>query len=358
MYKILVLNLGSTSSKIAVYEDGEVKKETTIEHTGEDLKDYRTVIEQKDYRKNKIKEWLDQEEETLASFDAIAPRGGLLHPVLSGTYQVNADMVDDLISCRYGSHASNLAGIIAYELAIPVGIPALTTDPVVVDEFIPEARFSGSRLLTRTSVFHALNQKAAARKAAQMLGKKYEMCNLIVAHLGGGITIGAHCMGKVIDANNGADGDGPFSANRTGSLPVGDLIRLCFSGKYSQEEMLQIVNGRGGLLSYLGENDMRKIEQQISEGDETARKVRNALVYQIAKAIGEYSVVSREKIDAIVLTGGMAYSRDLTEQLREYIKEIAPILIFPGECEQEALEQGARRVLMGQETAKLYQKIS
>lgn len=357
MNKILVLNIGSTSTKISIYENDVRKKEVSIEHPESDLGQFAGIIDQKDFRKEAILKWLEQEKEDLSTFDAIAPRGGLLHPIVSGTYRVNADMVEDLSSCRYGSHASNMAGIIAYELGEMVHIPAYTTDPVVVDEFIPEARFSGNKILQRKSIFHALNQKAAARKAAAVLGKKYEACNLIVAHLGGGITVGAHCMGKVIDANNGADGDGPFSANRTGSLPVGDLVRLCFSGNYEEKEVLKMVNGNGGLVSYVNETDMRKIEKRIDNGDEEAKKTRDALVYQIAKTIGEYSVVSRKKIDAVVLTGGMAYSQALTDQLSEYIKGIAPILIFPGECEGEALEQGALRVLTGEEQAGNYQKV-
>lgn len=358
MKKILVINLGSTSTKLAIYEDSELKKEISIEHGEEELRKYNSVIDQKDFRKKAILDWLASEGEDLDTFDAIAPRGGLVHPIVSGTYLVNRDMIEDLSSCKYGSHVSNVAGIIGYELGLQAGIPALTTDPVVVDEFIPEARFSGNRVLERKSIFHALNQKASARLAAKILGKPYEECNLVVAHMGGGITVGAHCMGRVIDANNGADGDGPFSTDRAGGLPSGDLARLCFSGKYTEAEVLKMINGAGGMMSYVQENDMRKIEARIREGDQDAELVRNALAYQVAKTIGAYSIVSRGKIDAIVLTGGLAHSREFTELVGSYVKDIAPILVFPGENEGNALQLGALRVLNGEEAALTYTKVS
>lgn len=358
MKKILVINLGSTSTKLAIYEDSELKREISMEHGEDELREYSTVIEQKDFRKEAILNWLASEGESLDTFDAIAPRGGLIHPITSGTYLVNQDMVEDLSSCKYGSHVSNVAGIIGYELGLQMGIPALTTDPVVVDEFIPEARFSGNRALERKSIFHALNQKASARLAARLLGKPYEECNLIVAHMGGGITVGAHCMGKVIDANNGADGDGPFSTDRAGELPSGDLARLCFSGKYTQADVMKMINGAGGMMSYVQENDMRKVEARIHEGNKDAELVRNAMAYQVAKAIGAYSVVSRKMIDAIVLTGGLAHSKEFTELVSSYVKNIAPILVFPGESEGNALQLGALRVLNGEEKALLYTKVS
>jgi len=356
MRKILVINFGSTSTKLSIFHDELEKNETTIRHNGEELKKYPTVNSQKEFRKNTILEWLKELNEPLQNFDAIAARGGFLHPISSGTYRIEEDMVDDLLSGKYGQHVSNLAGVIALELGLVYKIPSYTTDPIVVDEFIPEARFTGSPEFERKSIIHALNQKAVARFAAKNLNKPYSECNLVVAHMGGGITVGAHCKGKIIDSNNGVDGDGPFTPERSGTLPAGDLVRLCYSSKYSEDQVLTKINGNGGMKAYLGEIDMRKVEERILSGDENAALVYQAMIYQIAKEIGAYSTVSGEKIDAIVLTGGLAYSEILTSKIIEKVKFIAPILVFPGEKEALALALGAIRVLNNEENEKIYRK--
>lgn len=356
MNKILVLNFGSTSSKIAIFEDENEVKKTSISHDIIILNQFKNVIDQMNFRKEVVLEWLKNIDEPMETFDAIAPRGGNVKPIESGTYQVNQEMVDDLKSGRYGIHASALASIIGYELYKAYGIPAYTTDPIVVDEKIPEARLSGHKLIKRTANMHVLNHKATARIAAEKIGKSYEKSNFIVAHMGGGITIGAHYNGKIIDANNGFDSDGPFSPERSGSLPVGDLVRLCFSGEYDQFQMLKMINGEGGMKSYLDEVDVRKIEERIDQGDQEAKLVYDAMAYQIAKEIGTYSVVSRRKLDAIVLTGGLAYSKQFTAQIISYIDFLAPVLIFPGENEALALAKGALRILKEETIPLIYRK--
>lgn len=356
MKKILVLNFGSTSSKIAIFQDEVEVNKISIAHETALLNQFKSVIEQRDFRRKAVLEWLDSINESILSFDAIAPRGGNVHPIPSGTYQVNQDMVDDLVSGQYGIHASALSSIIGYELFKVYGIPAYTTDPIVVDEKIPEARLSGNKILKRVSIMHVLNHKATARIAALQIGKPYEECNFVVAHMGGGITIGAHYLGKIIDANNGLDSDGPFSPERSGSLPVGDLVRLCFSGQYEQQQILRMINGEGGMKSYLGEVDVRIIEERINKGDKEASLAYDAMAYQVAKEIGAYSVVSKEKLDAIVLTGGLAYSEKFTSKIIGYISSLAPILIFPGENEALALAKGALRVLDNEITPQIYMK--
>ncbi|KNZ42332.1 butyrate kinase [Acetobacterium bakii] len=356
MKKILVLNFGSTSSKISIFQDEVEVNKTSIAHNTATLNQFKSVIDQRDFRKKAVLEWLESINESIMSFDAIAPRGGNVHPIASGTYQVNQDMVDDLESGQYGVHASALASIIGYELFKAYGIPAYTTDPIVVDEKIPEARLSGNRILKRTSNMHVLNHKATARIAALQIGKPYEECNFVVAHMGGGITIGAHYNGKIIDANNGFDSDGPFSPERSGSLPVGDLVRLCFSGQYDQLQILRMINGEGGMKSYLGEVDVRIIEDRIDKGDKEAILAYDAMAYQVAKEIGAYSVVSQEKLDAIVLTGGLAYSEKFTSKIISYMGFLAPVLIFPGENEALALAKGALRVLNKEINTRIYIK--
>lgn len=356
MKKILVLNFGSTSSKISIFQDEVEVNKTSISHDTATLNQFKSVIDQKVFRKQVVLEWLESINESIMSFDAIAPRGGNVHPIASGTYQVNQDMVDDLESGQYGIHASALASIIGYELFKIYGIPAFTTDPIVVDEKIPEARLSGNKILKRISIMHVLNHKATARIAANKIGKPYEECNFVIAHMGGGITIGAHYKGKIIDANNGLDSDGPFSPERSGSLPVGDLVRLCFSGQYDKSQILRMINGEGGMKSYLGEVDVRKIEERINQGDQEANLAFDAMAYQVAKEIGAYSVVSKEKLDAIVLTGGLAYSEKFTSKIICYTGFLAPVLIFPGENEALALAKGALRVLNNETNTQIYMK--
>lgn len=357
MRKILVINFGSTSTKLSIFHDEIEHKETTIRHYSEELNKYSTVNSQKEFRKNAILEWLNELNEPIQKFDAIAARGGFLHPISSGTYLIEKEMVDDLLSGEYGQHVSNLAGVIAFEMGSEYRIPSYTTDPIVVDEFIPEARFTGNPNFERKSIIHALNQKAVARFAADKIKKPYSKCNLVIVHMGGGITVGAHFNGEIIDSNNGVDGDGPFTPERSGSLPAGDLVRLCYSGKYNEAQVLNMINGNGGVKAYLGEIDMRRVEARIANGDEEAALVYRAMVYQIAKEIGAYSTVCGEKVDAIVLTGGLAYSEFLTGQIIKKVNFIAPVLVFPGEKESLALALGTIRVLNKEESEKIYKKI-
>lgn len=358
MRKILVINFGSTSTKLSIFHDEIEHKETTIRHYAEELNKYSIVNSQREFRKNAILEWLDELNEPIQRFDAIAARGGFLRPISSGTYLIEKEMVDDLLSGEYGQHVSNLAGVIAFEMGSEYRIPSYTTDPIVVDEFIPEARFTGNPKLERKSIIHALNQKAVARFAADKINKPYSKCNLVIAHMGGGITVGAHFNGEIIDSNNGVDGDGPFTPERSGSLPAGDLVRLCYSGKYNEAQVLSMINGNGGVKAYLGEIDMRRVEAMIANGDEEAALVYRAMVYQIAKEIGAYSTVSGEKVDAIILTGGLAYSEFLTCQITKKVNFIAPVLVFPGEKESLALALGTIRVLNKKESEKIYKKKS
>ena len=354
MWKIFVLNPGSTSTKLAVFHDDQMILEETIRHSHEELKNFSNVASQLEYRKGAVMAWLDRMSIPVSSFDAVAARGGILHPVASGTYTVNERMVSDLKTPKGTEHASNLAALVAYELAGPHNIPCYVTDPIVVDELMPEARIAGHPAFERISIFHALNQKAIARKAARDLGRQYDRCNLIVAHMGGGITVGAHYNGRTVDVNNGTDGEGPFTPERSGTLPMGDLARLCFSGKYTLQQIIRMLNGDGGMKAYIGEIDMRNVEKRIDSGDKQAELLFNAMTLQIAKEIGARSVVTEEKVDAVVLTGGLAYSKRLTDGITRKVSFIAPVMVYPGEDEASALAEGALRILNKEEEAKDY----
>ncbi len=263
-------------------------------------------------------------------------------------------MMVDLKKGVMGDHPSNCGGLIAFAIGKKLGVPAFIVDPVVVDELIPEARISGMPLVKRKSIFHALNQKAVARQVAKALNKSYMDVNVIIAHLGGGITVGCHRKGYVVDVNNGLDGDGPFSAERSGSVPVGDLIKACYSGAYTLSEMKKLVKGHGGMVAYLGTNDMKVVEKQILEGNETSKLLYDALIYQVCKEIGALSTVVSGELDAIALTGGMAKSDMFVNSVKSKISFLAPVYIFPGEQEMLALAMGALRVLRGEEDAKIY----
>ncbi|MGC8690515.1 MAG: butyrate kinase [Caldisericum sp.] len=355
--KVFVVNPGSTSTKIAVFENENSLFEKTIRHSSEELKDFKSIIDQYDFRVNVIEKELKENGFDLRDFDAFVGRGGLLHPIESGTYRVNDDMLKDLMECRYGEHASNLGAIIAYNLAQKVHKPAYIVDPVVVDEMEPLARYSGLKGIERKSIWHALNQKAVARRAAKDLGKRYEDVNLVVVHLGGGISVAAHKKGRTIDVNNALNGDGPFAPERAGGLPTISLVDLCMSGKYSYEEMKKMLAGNGGLVSHLGTNNALEVEERIEKGDSYARLVYEAMAYQVAKTVGEMATVLYGEVDAIVLTGGIARSQMLTDWIKERVSFIAPVLIYPGEDEMRALLEGALRVLRGEEKEKIYERI-
>jgi butyrate kinase len=355
--KILAINPGSTSTKIAVFDDESSVLEKTIRHSSEELKDFKNIIEQYDFRVKVIENVLKENGFKLEDFDAFVGRGGLLHPIESGTYRVNEAMLEDLKECKYGEHASNLGAIIAYNLATKVNKPAYIVDPVVVDEMEPLARYSGLKGIERKSIWHALNQKAVARRAAKDLHKKYDEVNLIVVHLGGGISVAAHKKGRTVDVNNALNGDGPFAPERAGGLPTISLVDLCMSGKYTYEEMKKLLAGKGGLVSHLGTNNAIEVEERIEKGDEYAKLVYEAMAYQVAKTVGEMAAVLKGEVDAIILTGGLARSKMLTEWIKERTSFIAPVLLYPGEDEMRALAEGALRVLKGEEKEKIYERI-
>ncbi len=353
-YRILVINPGSTSTKIGVYDNERSIFEKTIRHDRYELNVYDNIIDQYEFRKTTILKNLDNEGINISKLSAVCGRGGLLKPIQGGTYKVNEDMLHDLRIGYAGQHASNLGGILAYEIASGLNIPPYIVDPVVVDELEPIARISGFDLIERRSIFHALNQKAVARRVAKDLSKNYEELNLIVTHMGGGITVGVHKRGKVVDVNNGLHGDGPFSPERAGTVPAGDLIDLCFSGQYFREEIMKKLVGQGGLVGYLGTNDAVEVERMIEKGDERARLVYKAMAYQIAKEIGAASAALSGRVDAIILTGGLAYGNEFISEISNHVNWIADVIIQPGENELQALAEGALRVLRGEEKEKEY----
>ena len=352
-YKILIINPGSTSTKIGVYEDENQLMEETLRHSTEEIAQYNTIYDQKDFRKNVILDVLKEKGVNLEDIDVVVGRGGLLKPIPGGTYATTPELLEDLKIGKQGQHASNLGGILASEIAAQINVPSYIVDPVVVDELQDVARLSGHPLFPRISIFHALNQKAVAKRYAKESGKAYEDLNLIVVHMGGGVSVGAHKNGQIIDVANALDGDGPFSPERSGGLPSGSLMKLCFSGKYTQAEVSKMINGNGGFNAYVGTNDMRDLVKMAAT-DEKAKLVMDAFHYQIEKEIGAMSVVLGGKVDAIILTGGIAYNAITQETIKEATEWIAPITVYPGEDELLALAQGALRVMNGEESAKEY----
>lgn len=356
-YRVLVINPGSTSTKIGVFEDETLLLEQTLRHATEKIAQFSSIIDQYEFRKEAILQVLADENIKLSTLDAVCGRGGLLRPIEGGTYSVNDAMIEDLKTGYFGQHASNLGGILAREIATELMIPSFIVDPVVVDEMTSIARISGSPLIQRKSIFHALNQKAVARRYAKEIGKKYEDLRLIITHMGGGITIGAHASGKVIDVNNGLHGDGPFSPERAGSVPIGDLVELCFSGTFYRDDITKSLVGEGGLVGYLGTNDAVEVEKKIEAGDEEAKLIYDAMAYQIAKEIGSAATVLEGRVDAIILTGGIAYGKAFVENISSKVRWISDIAVYPGEDELQALAEGAIRVLAGEEQAKVYPNI-
>ena len=348
-YISLIINPGSTSTKIGVFEDEKLLFEETLRHTTEEIAQYGSIFEQKDFRKKVILDILEEKKFDLKTLSFIVGRGGMLKPIPGGTYPVSNALLNDLIVGKQGQHASNLGGILAKEIGDSLNIPSYIVDPVVVDELTDVARVSGVPELPRRSVFHALNQKAVAKRYAKEQGKKYEDLNLIVVHMGGGVSVGAHHGGRIIDVNNALDGEGAFSPERAGGVPTGDLVKMCFSGKYSEKEVYKKLVGNGGFNAYLNTNDARIVEAKAAEGDEKAILVHNAFHYQVAKDIGAMSTVLQGKVDQIILTGGIAYSKTTVAALKEKVGFIAPITVYPGEDELLALCQGGLRVLTGEE---------
>ncbi len=355
MHRILAINPGSTSTKFAVYFDTECVLNKTIRHSFDDLFHYENIIDQFDFRKGLIIDALVEERIDVDSIKYVIGRGGLTYPVESGIYRVNNLMLQHVREGVMGQHASNLGPLLADFIALQIpDAQAFIADPVVTDELEDVARVSGHAGFERRSIFHALNQKATARTHAKKQGKTYEELNLIVAHLGGGISVGAHKNGRVIDVNNALNGEGPFSPERSGTLPAGQLIEVCFSGKYSKSEIDRMVVGEGGFVSFLGTNSAQEVQKKADSGDEKARFYQEALFYQVAKSIGEMAVVLEGKVDTILLTGGLAFNNKIEEYIKIKAGFIAPVFSYPGEDELEALAMNALLVASGEIKPKEY----
>ncbi len=354
-YKILVINPGSTSTKIAVYDGTRSVFLKSIKHSLEQLAKYDKISDQYEFRKEVILNELIHAEVVIEEIDAVVGRGGLVKPIESGVYEVNEALKEDLRRGVMGEHASNLGGLIADDIAksLPKA-KAFIADPVVVDELEDVARITGLPDMPRRSVFHALNQKAVARSFAASRDKKYEDINVIVAHMGGGITVGAHRKGRVIDVNNGLDGYGPFSPDRAGTLPTGTLVDACYSGKYTHEEMRARIQGKGGLVAHLGTNEVFEVEQMIESGDKHAKLVLEAMAYQISKAIGGAATVLKGLVNGILLTGGIAHSDFVVDYIKARVSFIAPVIVYPGEDEMKALAENAQNALGGEVEIKEY----
>jgi butyrate kinase len=361
MHRLLVINPGSTSTKVSVYEDEQPLFVGTLHHSAREIGAFDHILDQYEFRLRVILEWLQERGIALASLSAVVGRGGLLRPIPSGTYRVTERMLTELgARNKEREHASNLGALLAHDIAEGVGLPAFIVDPVSVDEFDDLARVSGLPEIERRSLSHALNLKATARRAAADLGRPYPELNLIVVHLGGGISVTAHRRGQMVDVNQALDGTGPFAPERSGGLPVGDLVRMCFGVvpfdnlSLTYEEMFRKLAGQGGLVAHLGTNDAVEVEERIAVGDEHARLVYEAMAYQTAKEVGAMATVLEGLVDAIVITGGVAHSEMLVGWIRERVAWIAPVLVYPGEDEMLAMAQGALRVLRGEETARDY----
>ena len=353
-YTVLAINPGSTSTKIAVYNGDEVLVELTLRHSAEELAHFNSPIEQFEWRKELILNSLAENNFDINDLSAVIGRGGLLHPIESGVYEVNQTMIDELTHTK-SQHASNLGAIIASEIAAECQVKAYIADPVVVDELNEISKITGIKQIRRRSIFHALNQKAMARKYAEDIGKPYEELNLIVAHLGGGISVGAHCKGRVIDCNNALDGEGPIAPERAGTIPAGDLIDLCFSGEYTHKQARAMLVGGGGLVALTGSNSIIEIQERAKSGDKVAADALDAMCYGVAKHIGQMAVALCGEVDAIILTGGIAHSKYVTESISEHCRFIAPIEVYAGENELQALAVNALRVLDGLTEAKIYE---
>ena len=352
-YTILVINPGSTSTKVAIWKDEELILQETIKHPADKLDKFPCVVDQFNLRlqavDSAIADWLEPDK-----LSAIAARGGPLRPLEGGTYAINEPMLDDLRTARYSNHASNLGAILAHHLAERLGIPCFVVDPVTVDEFTPLARVSGFPGIERKCRSHALNIKAVARQVAEEIGKPLGGTDFVVAHMGGGLSICPLAKGRIVDVNDGLLGMGPFSPERAGALPIGPLVELCYSGKYSKQELLRRLSIEAGLKGYLGTSDLVEVENRIDEGDEEAKLYYEAMLYQIAKEIGAAAAVLKGNLDGVILTGGMSQSERLVETIKSYVSFLGPVFVIPGEKEMEALALGALRVLQGEEEAKEY----
>lgn len=352
-FKILAINPGSTSTKVALYDEERPLLDLTLRHSAEELARYPHIIDQLEWRREMILSALSDSKFNIKELSTVIGRGGLIHPIPAGVYEVNEAMKHDLRFAKR-EHASNLGGLLADEIAKEVGVKAYIADPVVVDELDEVARISGLPECPNRSIFHALNQKAIARLHCEKTGIVYEKANLIVGHLGGGISVAAHRQGRAVDVNNALDGDGPFSPERAGSLQTSALADLCFSGRYTRQDIEKMLAGKGGLVAHLGTNSMMQVSEMIARGDEKAALIAEALCYNIAKAIGAAAAVLCGKVDGIVLTGGISHNDFVIEYIRKHCSFIAPISVYPGENELESLVSNALVVLRGIVTPKIY----
>ncbi len=352
--RILVINPGSTYTKVAVFRGKEEAHKQTIEHPAEELARFAIVADQFDLRLKGIETWLESLPASDRTFDAIAGRGAPLKPLEGGTYIITETMLNDVRTSKYSNHASNLGALLADHFSRTYKIPAYITDPITVDNFPDVARISGVPGIVRKCRSHVLNIKAVGWAEAARLGKKLDEVNFVVAHMGGGISIAALAKGLIVDVNDGLLGMGPYSPERAGALPIGALVDLCYSGKYTRDEMIALLSNKSGLAGYLGETDLRKVEEQIAHGDQKAALIYEGMCYQIAKEIGAAAAALKGRIDGIILTGGMANSKRLTDTVTDYVRFIAPVALVPGEHEMKALAEGAIRALTGVETAKVY----
>jgi butyrate kinase len=351
---LLIINPGSTSTKIALFHNEKQIFCHVERHSSSEISSYANIMDQLPFRKRLIMKTLNDKGFDTGLLSAVIGRGGLLKPLKGGTYKINKSMLEDLYKAERGQHASNLGGILAYSIAKEENIPSFIVDPPVVDEVDEIAKITGLQEIEKEIFFHALNQRAIGRRAAMETGKAYDKANIIVAHIGGGISVGVHRKGRVIDVNNALDGDGPFSPERTGSLPVGSLINMCYSGKYTLQELKKKIVGKGGIVSYLGTNDCRKVSDMIDNGDKKAELVYKAMAYQVAREIGAAAAVLKGDLDAVAITGGLAYDNQFTGWIKESVEFLGKVLIYPGEDEMLALAQGGLRVLRGEEEALDY----
>ena len=358
-FTVLAINPGSTSTKCAIYRESQEVWKKSVSHRSEDLARFRKVLDQLEYRSTAVREGLSESGVPLTEISAVVGRGGLLKPLPGGVYEVNQKMKADLLAEKYGRHASNLGALIADSLAAEMGVPAFIVDPVVVDELEDIARLSGIPGIPRRSIFHALNQKAIARRACASLRKKYAEATLAVAHMGGGTSIGLHVNGRVVDVNNALDGDGPFSIERAGTVPAGDWMRWVLSHQHDPQALQLMLTGQGGLVAYLGTNDFTAIEKSALGEGTLDRQQCNTLVrslcYQISKSICGLAAFTGGALDAVVLTGGLAFSRRVVEEITPRVSFLAPVLVFPGENELEALALGAQEVLRGETAPRTYE---
>lgn len=352
-YKVLAINPGSTSTKVALYDEERPLLDLTLRHTTEELTRFTDIIDQLDWRRGLILSALREKSFDIKELSAVIGRGGLIRPIPAGVYEVNSRMRYDLRNAQM-KHACTLGGLLAAQIAHMAGVKAYIADPPVVDEMDDVARITGMPMCPRKSVFHALNQKATARLHCERTGLVYEESNLIVAHMGGGISVGAHRQGKIVDVNNALDGDGPFAPDRAGSIPSSELIKVCFSGQYTREELLKYISSKGGMVAYLGTNSVMQVMERIEQGDQRAKKVLDALCYNVSKQIGAMAAALAGRVDGIILTGGIAYNEPVVNYIREHCAFIAPVTVYPGENELESLVANALVVLRGTIEPKVY----